>query len=109
MPHPLSMLVWAEDVDTALLSPEGLQALEDGLPVVKGAQGRQYLDLAEGYDLWLLPCPVGIIHLEHMIGELFSEAQMVEVDLAYPALLHLSGLYFHFFACVPRLNTEPIF
>jgi len=83
------MLVRSEDVDPSLMIAEGLQALEDALSIVKCGQGWQDLDLSEGYDFRYLPLIVGIVHLEHVIGERLSEGQMVEINLTDPALYDL--------------------
>jgi hypothetical protein len=109
MPHSLGVHVRAEDVDPALGGPEGLETLEDALTIVEGGQGGQYLDLAEGDDLRLLPFPVSIVHLEHVIGEGLPEAQMVEVDRTNPALLNLTGLNLKGYRLVPHGNTDRLF
>ena len=73
--------VGAEYPDLAVRSPERLQSLENGLPVVQGETPRMHGDRRERNDLRLSPRPVAVAQAEHVIGEVIAESEPGRIDL----------------------------
>jgi len=78
----LCVAVRAEQLDGVIRSPVSLHALEDLLSIVEHDGSRVQLKGAVGDDAGIVPAlALGVVHHEHMVGELLAKAQVVLVRL----------------------------
>ena len=74
--HPLGVALGAEQLDGVVGGAVGLHALKNLLGVVEHHAGGVQRKWAVGDNAGVVPAlALGVIHHEHMVGELFAKAQ----------------------------------
>ena len=91
----------AEKLHAAVRTAVGLEPLKHLSAVVQHARGGRHADRPEGDDARIVPAVgIGIVHEKHMIGKIFSEAELIRFR-------QLSGVLF--FSDCNVHNEAPLF
>ncbi len=69
-----------------------LDPFKDRLAVMDGRECRREAQMLKRPDRYLLPLTIRIVHFQHVVGKMFSEGNIVEIDLVQAALRSFCNL-----------------